>query len=286
MWPRNIFRFLGIGEQTSSRFCIGPGKCEDDVETLKTKKCSGKPCPMSRPGQGGIYGAYSCFPDCNEKGGECEACNDYFADVIKPNMSGFCCSVAASKYAMNGNCTPDMISKLKESEYGYLGHHMCIFQKVDTYGPWSEWSACSASCGGGTKSRDRVCDGDNCAGEPHEEKVCNTHYCPIEIVDLSECTCKPGMYRCWSKDCDTTTERCELTDIDKMEYKCKPKDLGECKAWGDPHLISFDQQLIDVYGVGKYVFSTSESSPQKLPYYGITMETSAWGEFSVVKVKS
>ena len=61
------------------------------------------------------------------------------------------------------------------------------------YSPWTCWSECSATCGGGKKSRDRECncpDGyppnlcennGQCDGEPREEEDCNTDVeCPPE----------------------------------------------------------------------------------------------------------
>ena len=31
--------------------------------------------------------------------------------------------------------------------------------------------------------------------------------------------------------------------------------IAECRAWGDPHITTFDGANNDVYGVGKYVFA-------------------------------
>ena len=36
---------------------------------------------------------------------------------------------------------------------------------------------------------------------------------------------------------------------------CLPSSLGQCMAWGDPHIVTFDGAKIDVYGVGEYVFT-------------------------------
>ena len=56
------------------------------------------------------------------------------------------------------------------------------------YGPWSVWTLCSKSCGGGVRSRVRNCTnpapafgGNDCSalGEPQESEPCNTrNICP------------------------------------------------------------------------------------------------------------
>jgi len=63
----------------------------------------------------------------------------------------------------------------------------CNTQPCEVHGSWGEWSACSAECGGG--QRTRACDnpapdngGNNCDGAAEEE--CNTQEC-IEILQGS-----------------------------------------------------------------------------------------------------
>ena len=55
------------------------------------------------------------------------------------------------------------------------------------YGEWGQYSDCSKSCGGGTKTRARRCDnpvpafgGKDCEslGATKESAQCNTHECP------------------------------------------------------------------------------------------------------------
>nr|XP_058951355.1 uncharacterized protein LOC131778889 [Pocillopora verrucosa] len=53
------------------------------------------------------------------------------------------------------------------------------------YSNWLEWSACSASCGGGRRARSRKCDnpvpqhdGKNCVGPSLETEQCNNEECP------------------------------------------------------------------------------------------------------------
>ena len=60
------------------------------------------------------------------------------------------------------------------------------------YTDWSAWSACTASCAGGHRYRERVCKnpmkqngGNDCSslGADKEEKICNTHLCPGGILN-------------------------------------------------------------------------------------------------------
>ena len=46
------------------------------------------------------------------------------------------------------------------------------------FGPWSAFSACSASCGGGTQIRSRNCVSGRCQGPFLDERDCNTQICP------------------------------------------------------------------------------------------------------------
>ena len=53
------------------------------------------------------------------------------------------------------------------------------------WGEFSDWSVCSAKCGGGVQSRTRACDnpvpengGAECQGEEKQERDCNTDSCP------------------------------------------------------------------------------------------------------------
>ena len=61
--------------------------------------------------------------------------------------------------------------------YSHNGLFMCTAEA--TWGDWSSWSRCSASCGGGRRSRRRQCqNGNTCVGRMTEYTDCGTESCP------------------------------------------------------------------------------------------------------------
>ncbi|XP_030052234.1 SCO-spondin [Microcaecilia unicolor] len=85
------------------------------------------------------------------------------------------------------------------------GTFFCTDLECPTYGPWSAWSTCSVSCGGGYMMRNRTCEeqavnGAPCGSETLETRDCNTQLCPADCVmsdwsTWSECssTCGGGV---------------------------------------------------------------------------------------------
>uniref|UniRef100_A0A3P8V8E3 SCO-spondin n=1 Tax=Cynoglossus semilaevis TaxID=244447 RepID=A0A3P8V8E3_CYNSE len=62
-------------------------------------------------------------------------------------------------------------------------------ESVGSWLPWSKWSKCSVSCGGGQQSRSRLCSSPPCSGLIRQSKICNTQVC-LEVG------CPPGrLYR-------------------------------------------------------------------------------------------
>lgn len=62
----------------------------------------------------------------------------------------------------------------------YHLHYNLLFLSLDLVGPWlpwSQWSSCSVSCGGGQQIRSRVCSSPPCHGLSRQSKTCNTQVC-------------------------------------------------------------------------------------------------------------
>ena len=55
---------------------------------------------------------------------------------------------------------------------------------LDKWGTWSNWGACSQTCGEGTRARSRDCAGYNCTGPSLDKEACFVQDCP-GISDLN-----------------------------------------------------------------------------------------------------
>uniref|UniRef100_UPI0037E8F759 A disintegrin and metalloproteinase with thrombospondin motifs 20 n=1 Tax=Semicossyphus pulcher TaxID=241346 RepID=UPI0037E8F759 len=84
----------------------------------------------------------------------------------------------------------------------YCRHGMCVNKELDLqpvhgeWGPWGPYSACSRSCGGGTRSTHRDCNkpeprngGKFCVGRRMKFRSCNTEPCPRGRKDFREEQC-------------------------------------------------------------------------------------------------
>ena len=70
----------------------------------------------------------------------------------------------------------------------------CNPQACPVWGQWTDWTACSRSCGGGKKSRKRECSVPGCVGDTEETADCNTDVCPVwtDWTEWTECSASCG----------------------------------------------------------------------------------------------
>lgn len=168
------------GNRTRTRTCTPPqrGGKSCSGQLIERNQCNKAKCPSFKcefaSGDGKslkeIYVGKSnseveCIITCHEK------------RAIYPDINGVSVSIGgdSSCYCKRGmyNRTHSLLWK------------SCFMQiPIDGYfSDWSEWSSCSASCGGGKEERTRECiepirGGKPCRGKKAESKPCNTLRCP------------------------------------------------------------------------------------------------------------
>ncbi|XP_055684696.1 A disintegrin and metalloproteinase with thrombospondin motifs 20 isoform X2 [Lutzomyia longipalpis] len=104
------------------------------------------------------------------------------------------CRTQAMPWADGTSCGPD-----KWCQKAHCVHrNRSALKPVDGgWGPWSSYSECSRSCGGGAQFITRECNspeptngGKYCVGARIEYKSCNTHNCPPGSLDAREEQCR------------------------------------------------------------------------------------------------
>ena len=124
-------------------------------------------------------------------------------------------------------------------------------KRLGSWGKWSRWGTCSATCGGGIRQRLRECtapDGEGgrepcglCKGEREERESCNDWKCPFwsEWAPWSQCssTCGQGE-RTRQRTCDGTNFRVTYDESAPPDLPCpgagterESCDAGPCPAW-------------------------------------------------------
>ncbi|XP_034438633.1 hemicentin-1 isoform X1 [Hippoglossus hippoglossus] len=153
----------GGGTRQRTRLCASPApqhggrQCEGN--DVHIDFCNSDPCPIS-----GNWGPWSSWGGCSKtcNGGQMRRYRT--CDNPRPANGGRACAGADTQIqrCSTANCPVD----------GY-------------WGSWQPWGECSASCGGGERTRVRLCNspsssngGRLCPGDSSQLSKCNTQACP------------------------------------------------------------------------------------------------------------
>ncbi|KAL7977856.1 hypothetical protein Chor_010808, partial [Crotalus horridus] len=145
----------------------------------QSETCNAAPCPGETcEDRGKVYDA-NCANGCPR------TCLDFWEHV--ECLQGQCregCRCPEGQLLQDGACVPIHTCQ--------NGSFTCPEEKCPSYGEWSTWSPCSATCGGGATLRHRTCHeslhGAPCEAESMEEGArCNSQPCPAGCL-LSDWT--------------------------------------------------------------------------------------------------
>ncbi|XP_014674902.1 PREDICTED: SCO-spondin-like [Priapulus caudatus] len=202
----------GGSVQSRQRGCTGPyyGGADCDGETLEEQVCNTNPCPVNGEwqewgewtectltcGSGSqdrerectkaLHGGFNCSGNATNS----RICNTQFCpiDGVWRQWSDWSeCNVTCGggQSYKNRSCSGPYYSGLDcqgpSTEHKSCNEHHCPVDGVFT--PWTDWSECSVTCGGGWQNHSRECvgtmyGGRPCPGNSSEERLCNENLCP------------------------------------------------------------------------------------------------------------
>uniref|UniRef100_A0A3P9CEZ9 Uncharacterized protein n=1 Tax=Maylandia zebra TaxID=106582 RepID=A0A3P9CEZ9_9CICH len=193
------------GVQTRERLCNSPtpqhGGKSCSGPHIQTRDCNSQPCSVD-----GQWSAWTPWGHCSVSCGAGLQSRYRFCSSPRPSGSGLPCtgphhedqcqSVPGchvdggwSQWGAWTECSLSCGGGVKfrrrlcdnpspqSGGRGCLGDvfYTTICISVGPWLPWSQWSECSVSCGGGQQYRSRLCSLPACSGR--QSKICNTHVC-------------------------------------------------------------------------------------------------------------
>ena len=193
-----------VGEDEETETCNDqncPSWTEWTEWTQCTKSCGGgkrtkvRTCVLLRSGEAQCEGEDEVTEECNT-----DQCPGWSEWTPWTQCSASC---GGGERARQRDCLLDTVVKAGSNKFGCVGDSdevdSCNDQPCPVWTPWSNWTECSQTCGGGVQLRARECilpkeRISGCIGEPEESRECNTNTCPewTDWTDWTECSASCG----------------------------------------------------------------------------------------------
>ncbi|KAK7106181.1 hypothetical protein V1264_017467 [Littorina saxatilis] len=230
----------GSGSRERSRSCSNPpaNQCGRDCpgQSRDTERCQGQQCCVN-----GNWGTWERWSQPSASCGS--ATRDRRRRCDNPSAN-FC-----------GRSCPGSDLQTEPYETGVP----CCVPRDGNWSPWSRWSQCSVTCGGGTRDRSRACSdpspnrcGRPCTGPAQDTGRCNEESCCVngnwgswERWSRLSVTCGSGMRdrrrRCdnpspnfCGQSCPGSDRDSELSDTGVACRVCVSGNWGSWERWNQP----------------------------------------------------
>ena len=157
----------GTGGQVKFRFCTNPkpqaGGDSCQGKNIMFKSCLVKQCEKERHQNDSFWSSWTSWSHCSTT---CSKGHQTRSRYCRRRLSPF----------HLGNCTGANEGPVQ------VESNICEVKPCAIWSSWSQWEACSQTCGGGTQKRVRKCKsligGMTCKGENSQVVSCNSDPCP------------------------------------------------------------------------------------------------------------
>ena len=190
----------GGGEQTRTYFITRPPATDKDIKCIynngytETQPCNTQPCPID------CKGTYGEFSQCSASCGGGTQTKPYNVE-IQPLYGGEPCPTAITEPCNTQPCP------------------------IDCEGSYGEFSQCSASCGGGTKTKTyEITTPPQYGGTPCPTAItepCNTQPCPLDCIGAFN-----TINKC-SKECGGGKETVQYTIYQEAQHGGEPCEYAD-----------------------------------------------------------
>jgi hypothetical protein len=172
--PRPCHASLWGAWSRCSKSCAG-GNRTRTREIVVAAVAGGVQCTLK---EHGTCNSHGCPADCKVSKWLCETCSSAHNKTCGGGGAQVCRRDILRQAANGGAACPGQRSMMTQCDLSPCPRIHC------TMGPWSEWSICSHTCGGGSRWRNRKVTGGGigCARweQLHAGENCEVHPCPVD----------------------------------------------------------------------------------------------------------
>ncbi|XP_077382536.1 adhesion G protein-coupled receptor B1 isoform X3 [Festucalex cinctus] len=260
----------GEGWQSRTRFCVSSSystQCSGPLQEQRT--CNPAVCPASLFAVAGAWDEWSPWSLCSSTCGRglrartrtCTPPQFGGEPCEGPEQQTKFCNIAvcpvdgewnewSSWSSCSSSCSNGTMQRTRECNGPSYGGSECRGDWLETvecflgecpvdgrWQPWSLWSGCSKTCGGGNQQRNRICygpffGGQPCPGELEEVRHCNEKRCPEPHEICGEDTYSNVVWKMTPAG-DTAAVRCPPNAMGLILRRCILDEEG-IAYWENP----------------------------------------------------